>query len=627
MPEGHTIHRLAAGPPGPLRGRAGPGEQPAGQVRRRRRAARRPGHGRPPRRTASTSSSGSGRPAGSTSTSACSASSASATAPAPPPTDTVRLRLATVRHYADLRGPTTCALITDAEKHAIHDRLGPDPLRPGDDGGRAPGSGSPAAAPPIAALLMDQKVIAGVGNVYRAEVLFRHGIDPYRPGRDLTRAEWDALWADLVLLMREGVRHNRIDTVRPEHLPEAMGRPPRVDDHGGEVYVYRRADLPLPHLRRRDPHRRSRRPQPLLVPGLPAGDRRPPALSGRGRPARQAAPRRTPQNPCGSHGATSDPNATDAAASAPGRSSRTRPAAASVVQREARPGTPSPTPVPTGPDPAGSAVRAQEAPAGVTGQPPTPLVPGAEGVRHLQHHVHRRPVRPRRQRRAHLHRPHEQRLVAASMPQRRMSADQMQQRIVHRPAARRHRRRQVDPEQVAPQRRVRHRVQRLEIAARAPRPHGPAWSRLRRHRVARVPRTSPSTSASTHCSSPAPVPLALGVVQHAHPLPARLPREHPGPGRAPAARTPARSRPAPPPGPPAAAVRRRCPAGPGARSRSGVDAQPQLLRRRAVAEPAVDRRLRGGQHRERLTARPDVVQLVPHHRAQHARAGGASAAH
>ncbi|MGV9255716.1 Fpg/Nei family DNA glycosylase [Streptomyces sp. NPDC003697] len=167
-------------------------------------------------------------------------------APAPPPTDTVRLRLANATSYADLRGPTACALITDAEKAALHDRLGPDPLRPDAD---------PAAAyarvrrsrTTVAALLMDQKVVAGVGNVYRAEVLFRHGIDPYRAGRDLTPAEWDAIWADLVALMREGVRNNRIDTVRPEHTPEAMGRPPRVDDHGGEVYVYRRADQPC-HL-------------------------------------------------------------------------------------------------------------------------------------------------------------------------------------------------------------------------------------------------------------------------------------------------------------------------------------------------------------------------------------------
>lgn len=170
--------------------------------------------------------------------------------PAPPATDTVRLRLVGPTAHADLRGPTTCALITDAEKRAIHDRLGPDPLRVGAAGGDASEDGEAAwrrisrSRTTVAALLMDQKVIAGVGNVYRAEVLFRHGIDPYRAGRDLTRAEWDAIWADLVELMREGVRNNRIDTVRPEHLPEAMGRPPRVDDHGGEVYVYRRAQQP-----------------------------------------------------------------------------------------------------------------------------------------------------------------------------------------------------------------------------------------------------------------------------------------------------------------------------------------------------------------------------------------------
>ncbi|WP_155057062.1 Fpg/Nei family DNA glycosylase [Streptomyces blattellae] len=164
-------------------------------------------------------------------------------APAPPPTDTVRLRLANSTSYVDLRGPTTCALITDAEKDAIHARLGPDPLRTDADRNAAYRRISRSRTT-IAALLMDQKVIAGVGNVYRAEVLFRHGIDPYRAGKDITPAQWDAIWTDLVELMREGVRNNRIDTVRPEHTPEAMGRPPRVDDHGGEVYVYRRATLP-----------------------------------------------------------------------------------------------------------------------------------------------------------------------------------------------------------------------------------------------------------------------------------------------------------------------------------------------------------------------------------------------
>jgi endonuclease-8 len=91
---------------------------------------------------------------------------------------------------------------------------------------------------------MDQKVAAGVGNVYRAELLFRHGVDPMLPGRSLTRGQWDEMWADLVALMHDGLRRGRIDTVRPEHDPRVTGRAPRVDRHGGEVYVYRRHGLP-----------------------------------------------------------------------------------------------------------------------------------------------------------------------------------------------------------------------------------------------------------------------------------------------------------------------------------------------------------------------------------------------
>ncbi|WP_431033587.1 Fpg/Nei family DNA glycosylase [Streptomyces sp. P6-2-1] len=162
---------------------------------------------------------------------------------APPPTDTIRLRLTGPGGWSDLRGPTACALIDDEAKAAVHARLGPDPLREADDG-EAAWTRIARSRTTIAALLMDQKIVAGVGNVYRAEVLFRHGIDPSRPGRSLTRAEWTAIWSDLRMLMREGVRLGRIDTVRPEHTPEAMNRPPRRDDHGGEVYVYRRAHQP-----------------------------------------------------------------------------------------------------------------------------------------------------------------------------------------------------------------------------------------------------------------------------------------------------------------------------------------------------------------------------------------------
>lgn len=152
----------------------------------------------------------------------------------------VRWRLE-ARSTADLRGPTVCELLLPPEVDALVARLGPDPLREDADPERAWQRIHRSSAP-VATLLMDQAVLAGVGNVYRAEILFRHGVAPMTAGRRLTRRRWDAMWLDLVGLMRTGVHTGRIDTVRPEHEPEAMGRAPRADDHGGEVYVYRRDD-------------------------------------------------------------------------------------------------------------------------------------------------------------------------------------------------------------------------------------------------------------------------------------------------------------------------------------------------------------------------------------------------
>jgi DNA-formamidopyrimidine glycosylase len=162
-----------------------------------------------------------------------------APAPAPVPVGQVRLRLQNDTAYADLRGATQCDLVGAERRTRILDTLGEDPLRADADPGRAFQRISRSARP-IGDLLMDQAIVAGVGNVYRAEILFRHRIHPLRPGKTLRRSQFLALWADLVELMEYGVRTGRIDTVRPEHTPEAMGRPPRRDDHGGEVYVYRR---------------------------------------------------------------------------------------------------------------------------------------------------------------------------------------------------------------------------------------------------------------------------------------------------------------------------------------------------------------------------------------------------
>ena len=163
----------------------------------------------------------------------------------PVPVGQVRLRLVAADGdaYADLRGATTCELVTTEQRDAVVARSGPDPIR-------ADATWEPAwervrrSRAPIGGLLMDQSVLAGVGNVYRAELLFRHRMHPLRPGNTLRVGQFRAMWEDLVGLMAEGVRTGRIDTVRPEHTPEAMGRSPRVDDHGGEVYVYRRTGQP-----------------------------------------------------------------------------------------------------------------------------------------------------------------------------------------------------------------------------------------------------------------------------------------------------------------------------------------------------------------------------------------------
>lgn len=155
----------------------------------------------------------------------------------------VRWRLSDEKIISDLRGPSACELIDQDEVKNVLDRLGPDPIRSDSDPDRAWERISNSRAP-IATLLMDQKVIAGVGNIYRAEVLFRNNLDPLTPGSEISREQFHNMWADLVELMKLGVKRGRIDTVRPEHLPEAMGRPPREDVHGGEVYVYRRTTKP-----------------------------------------------------------------------------------------------------------------------------------------------------------------------------------------------------------------------------------------------------------------------------------------------------------------------------------------------------------------------------------------------
>jgi endonuclease-8 len=130
----------------------------------------------------------------------------------PPVWGQVRLRMVNDDYLADLRGATICQVITPGEATATVARLGPDPLRADADPDRAWTKISRSGRT-IAELLMDQAALAGVGNVYRCEVLFRHRVSPFRPGREIRRRTWVLLWADLVRLLPLGVAFNQILTM------------------------------------------------------------------------------------------------------------------------------------------------------------------------------------------------------------------------------------------------------------------------------------------------------------------------------------------------------------------------------------------------------------------------------
>lgn len=160
----------------------------------------------------------------------------------PPVVGAVRLRLLTDTTCADLRGPTACALQSPDEVAATIAKLGPDPLvddvAEGEERFTAVVRKKPT---PIGLLLMDQSVVSGIGNVYRAELLFRARQNPHTPGREVPEEVVRDLWRDWARLLPIGVETGQMmtmDDLDPEAYRRAMAH--RDDRH----WVYHRAGLP-----------------------------------------------------------------------------------------------------------------------------------------------------------------------------------------------------------------------------------------------------------------------------------------------------------------------------------------------------------------------------------------------
>ena len=107
-------------------------------------------------------------------------------------------------HYRNVRRLGTVALMTPERWREYSGALGPEPLDPAFTPMTLSGllRGSRQA---VKKLLMDQRRLAGIGNIYAAEALWRAGVDPSRPGHSIGRAEASALHAGVTSVLREAI--------------------------------------------------------------------------------------------------------------------------------------------------------------------------------------------------------------------------------------------------------------------------------------------------------------------------------------------------------------------------------------------------------------------------------------
>jgi formamidopyrimidine-DNA glycosylase len=107
--------------------------------------------------------------------------------------------------YADSRRFGRLRVLTPLAWAAESEQLGPEPLGPALTPGRFHGA-LQASRAPIRSWLLDQRRIAGIGNIYAAEALFRAGVHPFRQARTLTTPESKRLLQGIREVLREAIR-------------------------------------------------------------------------------------------------------------------------------------------------------------------------------------------------------------------------------------------------------------------------------------------------------------------------------------------------------------------------------------------------------------------------------------
>ena len=158
--------------------------------------------------------------------------------PLPEPKGILRFRLYTVKHWFELRGAIAIELFDTSMRELLSARIGPNPLDEAADPAVAYAKIAKSRAP-VGLLLMDQSVVAGIGNIYRSEILFMHGVHPRTPGNALPKSIWRAMWEDLARLMADAVRGGHIVTTAAQDRDKPTGAARRTD----RFYVYRRDGL------------------------------------------------------------------------------------------------------------------------------------------------------------------------------------------------------------------------------------------------------------------------------------------------------------------------------------------------------------------------------------------------